>query len=454
MFVRLLGTGSADGWPNPFCSCNSCAAAAQAGHVRGQTSALVDDRLLLDCGADAPRAAVRAGSSLAEVTHVLLTHAHPDHCDPAFLLYRSWVAGSAGELTVLGPPPVIDACRGWLAPDSPVRLLPLQPGEQVDCAGYLVGAVPATHLAPGEALLYDVTGPTGARLLYATDTGPLGVEALHVVAGAAYDLVLLEETFGDGPPTGGHLDLASFAATLQDLRRVGAVGEGTDVVAVHLSHANPAGAELGERLAACGARVVDDGTVLSVPRIESGDRPSSPTRTLVLGGARSGKSRHAEAALRGLPDVVYVATATAMSSDPEWQRRVAEHRARRPAGWRTVETTALEPLLGEPGGPLLIDCLTLWLTAVMDACDAWTDTGWEQGAEAAVENRIDALAQAWRTTPRTVVAVSNEVGSGVVPDTVSGRRFRDALGRLNAAVADGSDRVLLCVAGRTLELDR
>ena len=90
----------------------------------------------------------------------------------------------------------------------------------------------------------------------------------------------------------------------------------------------------------------------------------------------------------------------------------------------------------------------------MDACDAWTDTGWEQGAEAAVEDRIDALAQAWRTTPRTVVAVSNEVGSGVVPDTVSGRRFRDALGRLNAAVADGSDRVLLCVAGRTLELER
>jgi adenosylcobinamide kinase/adenosylcobinamide-phosphate guanylyltransferase len=454
MRVALLGTGSADGWPNPFCSCGSCAAAARAGHLRAQTSALVDGPLLLDCGADTPRAAVRAGCSLAGVTHVLLTHAHPDHCDPAFLLYRSWAADAGGGLTVLGPPPVIETCRGWLAPDSPVRLQALAPGERVDCAGYAVRAVPATHLAPGEALLYDVTDPDGARLLYATDTGPLGAEALRAVADAAYDLVLLEETFGDSPAVGGHLDLVSFAATLRELRRVGAVGPSTDVVAVHLSHSNPPLPQLNERLAACGARAVDDATVLPVPST-AGSQPASPAaRTLVLGGARSGKSQHAEAALQHQPDVVYVATATPMPADPEWQRRVAEHRARRPASWRTVETSTLEPLLAEPGAPLLIDCLTLWLTTVMDSCEAWADDGWERGAETAVYDRIDALAQAWRATPRTVVAVSNEVGSGVVPDTDSGRRFRDALGRLNTAVADGSDRVLLCVAGRALELDR
>ena len=460
MEVVVLGTGSADGWPNPFCSCGSCTAARDARQVRAQTSVLVDGRLLLDCGSDTPRSAARAGCSLAGLTHVLLTHLHPDHCDPAFLLYRSWVAQT--ELSVLGPPPAIAACREWLAADSPVRLRSLYPGDRVDCGGYAVRAVPATHLGAGEALIYDVTGPDGARLLYATDTGLLGPAALSAVRDAAYDVVLLEETLGSSPAPEDHLNLASFARTVADLRRLGAVHDDTDLVAVHLSHANPPAPVLRERLAACGARVVDDATVLVVGAPGPDARPAAAgppeqaiaARTLVLGGARSGKSRAAEAALGGRSDVVYVATAKPMPEDREWQRRVEAHRASRPACWRTVETTGLEQLLAEPGPPLLIDCLTLWLTAVMDGCDAWDDTSWERGAERAVRERIDALAACWRDTSRTVVAVSNEVGSGVVPDSVSGRRFRDALGRLNAAVADGSERVLLCVAGRALELEK
>ncbi|MDP9435327.1 MAG: adenosylcobinamide kinase, partial [Actinomycetota bacterium] len=79
MRLRLLGTGSSDGWPNPWCTCASCAAAAAAGVLRGSTSALLDDRLLLDVGPDAPRAAARAGVGLAGVQAVLVGHAHPDH---------------------------------------------------------------------------------------------------------------------------------------------------------------------------------------------------------------------------------------------------------------------------------------------------------------------------------------------------------------------------------------
>jgi adenosylcobinamide kinase/adenosylcobinamide-phosphate guanylyltransferase len=123
---------------------------------------------------------------------------------------------------------------------------------------------------------------------------------------------------------------------------------------------------------------------------------------------------------------------------------VALHRARRPASWRTVETLDLPAVLGRPGPPVLIDCLTTWLAGVMDECGVWTG---RDGADERLATAIDDLVAAWAGTRRRVVAVSNEVGSGVVPDTVSGRRFRDELGVLNARVAAGSQRVWLLTAG-------
>jgi adenosylcobinamide kinase / adenosylcobinamide-phosphate guanylyltransferase len=104
------------------------------------------------------------------------------------------------------------------------------------------------------------------------------------------------------------------------------------------------------------------------------------------------------------------------------------------------------------GGPLLVDCLTLWLTRVMDRHDAWDDDAWATRAEKAVATEIDELVAAWRSTTRRVVAVSNEVGQGVVPATASGRRFRDLMGRLNARVAAESEDVRWCVAGRVSAL--
>jgi adenosylcobinamide kinase / adenosylcobinamide-phosphate guanylyltransferase len=453
MRVTLLGTGSADGWPNPFCGCPSCETARTAGEVRAQTSALVDGALLLDCGPETPRQAERCGVSLRGLAAVLVTHAHPDHFDPAFLLYRDWVRN--GPLQVLGPRQVVDACGQWLAPGSPVTLTPLAHGDQVDVAGYRVRALDAVHKAPGGALLYDVTGPHGDRLLYATDTGPLGVGQVAGVRGAgdrpAYSVVLLEETFGDLATHGtDHLDLCTFPGVLADLRAAGAVDEHTDVVAVHLSHHNPPTPRLQRRLAAFGARAVPDGATLG----ESGSPrpPLAPRRTLVTGGARSGKSREAESALLADPEVVYVATGVGRADDPAWQRRVAQHRERRPPGWKTVETLDLVPLLVEPGPPLLVDCLTLWLAGVLERLDAWSEDADGHRVEKAATEEIDALVRAWRQTPRRVVAVTNEVGSGVVPGTVSGGRFRDLLGRLNATVAAECEQVLLCVAGRVVAL--
>jgi uroporphyrin-III C-methyltransferase/precorrin-2 dehydrogenase/sirohydrochlorin ferrochelatase len=169
-------------------------------------------------------------------------------------------------------------------------------------------------------------------------------------------------------------------------------------------------------------------------------------RVLVLGGARSGKSAAAEGMLAGDGPVDYVATGTPPGSgDTEWDARVAEHQRRRPPHWRTMETLALAEVLATADqAPVLVDCLTTWLARVMDDCGAWDDA---DGTAWALAERTEQVLQAWRSTRRQVIAVSNEIGSGVVPDTASGRRFRDELGRLNARIAAASDEVWLCTAG-------
>ncbi len=167
------------------------------------------------------------------------------------------------------------------------------------------------------------------------------------------------------------------------------------------------------------------------------------SRILVLGGARSGKSTHAEASLAGQSDVTYVAT-SGRRDDAEWDARVAAHRARRPATWTTRETLDVAGVLAESGGPVLVDCLTLWLTGAMDAAGAWdARDGWAEALAAETE----ALLAALRDTTRHVVLVSNEVGQGVVPATASGRLFRDEMGVLNARVAGVCDEVWFVTAG-------
>lgn len=165
----------------------------------------------------------------------------------------------------------------------------------------------------------------------------------------------------------------------------------------------------------------------------------------MLGGARSGKSSYAEQLLAGERVVDYVACGTPPGpDDPEWAERVALHRVRRPASWRTVETLDLPDVLGRSGPPVLVDCLTTWLAGVMDECGVWAEA---PGADDRLAAAVDDLLSAWTATRRRVVAVSNEVGSGIVPATSSGRRFRDELGVLNARVAASSQRVWLLTAG-------
>ncbi|KRF11404.1 hypothetical protein ASG90_16770 [Nocardioides sp. Soil797] len=469
MSIRVLGTGAADGWPNPFCRCASCSSARSAGRVRAQTCAVVDT-FLLDFGPETARTAERCEVSLASIRHVLLTHDHPDHTAPAFLLYRSWVTSPDDPLDVVGPASVIASARQWLAPETNVRFHVVAAGDTLELSGGVVRVLGAQHTEG--AVLYDVSAPSG-RVLYATDTGPLPDATVAAASEAAYDVVLMEETFGDLLTHGtDHLDLPAFAEQVRRLREVGAITDDTDLVAVHLSHHNPPTPELARRLAAYGARIVDDGSPVgrvsvdhdwgtSVPpgdskvpqsREDPDPRHQPGGRTLVIGGARSGKSTEAERLLAAAADVTYVATSYPRSEDPEWVERVRLHQQQRPQHWSTIESLDLVGLLQSEGGPLLIDCLTLWLTRVMDEHDGWDDEAWAGGGAEKVAAAVDALASAWRTTTRRVVAVTNEVGQGLVPDRASLRRFRDEMGRLNSRIAAETEDVRWCVAGRVTAL--
>lgn len=168
-----------------------------------------------------------------------------------------------------------------------------------------------------------------------------------------------------------------------------------------------------------------------------------PTRSLVLGGARSGKSRHAESLLAGHPHVRYVATGYPPAGDPDWAERVRRHQQRRPVTWSTVETLDVAALLAVPDPPLLIDCMGLWLTRVIDSSGDWDapDLGGD------IQQLVDDTVAAWSAATGTVVAVSSEVGMGVVPATRAGQMFRDALGDVNRRLARACDSVWLVVAG-------
>ncbi|MBA2889436.1 bifunctional adenosylcobinamide kinase/adenosylcobinamide-phosphate guanylyltransferase [Nonomuraea soli] len=239
------------------------------------------------------------------------------------------------------------------------------------------------------------------------------------------------------PPDVVLLDVATLPERLAELRRAGLDGS-VHVVAVGLDHRVRSLDELERRLALWGARAVPDGFVLDT-RAPSAARPM-PRRTLVLGGSRSGKSAEAELRLAAEPYVTYVATGPSGDDDPEWAARVAAHRERRPAHWRTVESTDLAEVIAGAETPLLIDGIGTWVSTVQ-----WLDPG-------GFESRCDDLVEAWRQAPAPVVAVSDEVGMGVVPATTSGRRFRDALGRVNQRLAAESEEVCLVVAGRVTRL--
>jgi adenosylcobinamide kinase / adenosylcobinamide-phosphate guanylyltransferase len=167
---------------------------------------------------------------------------------------------------------------------------------------------------------------------------------------------------------------------------------------------------------------------------------SEANLTFVLGGARSGKSRFAERLMTAMPPPwIYVATAEPL--DDEMAERIAAHRSRRGASWQTVEAPRdlAAVLAASTNKPLLVDCLTLWLSNLLLA-------------EADIEAEIARLEGALAAATAPTVLVANEVGYGIVPDYPLGRRFRDLQGLLNQRIAALADRVVMVVAGLPLAI--
>jgi adenosylcobinamide kinase / adenosylcobinamide-phosphate guanylyltransferase len=388
MRVLVEGSGGAAGWPQPGCRCVSCLTQEC---TRVRSTIVIDGLMRLTAGG--------GGGGDAG-------------------------GGDAGGGDAGGG----DAGRGG-------------------AAGYLVRQVADTR-HQGEPGGWDVTGPDGGRLLYPARPGAVPVPS---EGAAAYDIAFL--------------DLLGEPAQLGLLRARGLITSGTVTAVAFADHRVSSEGELRRRCAFWRAELPGDGD--AVTTVRSAEKRSDvsrrmPWRVLVLGGARSGKSEQAEMRLAGEPDVTYVATGptgptgagrsaepAGAPGDPEWTARVAAHRARRPAWWRTAETTDLAGVLAGARGALLIDGIGTWLAAVMDECGAWDGSA---DSAARLAARIAGLAGAWRQTTAYVVAVSDETGLGVVPGTPAGRLFRDELGRLNQVLAAESEEAELVVAGRIVPL--
>ncbi len=452
MKVQLLGTGSADAVPNPFCTCHTCTAERLAGRQRANTCALIDDAVLCDWGPTATAQAVRFGVDFARIGHVLITHGHPDHFAPQFLMWRGWIP-DLQPLHVWGPKDVIDAARHWVGPDDPVELHAVGAGDTwtLDAVSgdgpWQVQAVAAAHdIGNGDthaehALLYVITDADGQRLMYATDTGPLPADTVRSLP--PLDILLMEETFGThADHNTGHLDLDTFDKTVHAMRTCGVVHNRTRIIAIHLSHHNPPTPELAKRLAAIGAQVVDDGAVLD----------ARSRHHLVLGGTRSGKSVFAEALLQDAPLVTYLATGYPPDDhDAEWAARVERHRGRRPAHWQVIETIDLAGSISRAKTPVLLDCINLWLTRIIDNADGWSDP---QRARTATDDAVRALLQALDASEQSVTLVSNEVSTSLIPRNDAARLFQELLGEVNTRIAAHCDDVTMVIAGQPMAVKR
>lgn len=172
---------------------------------------------------------------------------------------------------------------------------------------------------------------------------------------------------------------------------------------------------------------------------------ATKTVTLVLGGARSGKSRYAQQLASQFQRVTFIATGR--PGDAEMRKKIARHRRERPRAWTTVEAPVELPEAirseSQKADVILIDCLTVYAANVLGA---------RSGPKRSAEKDAEAVCDAIRASRASLVVVSNEVGNGVVPAYQSGRAYRDALGEMNQKIAQIADRVVLMVAGLPLTL--
>lgn len=176
------------------------------------------------------------------------------------------------------------------------------------------------------------------------------------------------------------------------------------------------------------------------------------TKVLVTGGVRCGKSLYAENMVADARAVTYITPGYAANPkvDPEWAARVYTHQKRRPRHWQTIETIEIADAIRAAESPVMVDCLGTWLSRTIDTWAVWDQPFelWRHRFDDAVLDLLDA----WHASDQTLIAVTNEVGWGLVSEYPSGRLFADLMGRLNYRMGGACDDVVLMVSGRALHL--
>lgn len=286
MELTFLGTAAAEGYPAPWCRCANCQGARVRGgrDLRGRSSLLVNDDLLIDLGPDLVSGALRAARALDGVRHILVTHSHSDHLYLPNLEireqgYRATELPTADLYSDASVLRHIRAAYSRGTDDQRLVLHEIGPGDRFRCGPYEVQAIPAVHgdhlMRP---LLYAITDGSTATF-YGTDTGPLPDAAWRMMRGWRFDAMILDETMGFGPATRTHMAASSFEECVARFRSEGLLSPRARVFAHHFSHHNnPNHAELEAYFGPRGVAVAYDGlrvslggvTALSPPDVRDG----------------------------------------------------------------------------------------------------------------------------------------------------------------------------------------
>ncbi len=284
MQVTFLGTAASEGYPDAFCGCANCERARARGgpSLRKRSTLLINDDLLIDLGPDVMAAALMHNVSLARLRYCLQTHEHADHLDPSHFLSRSPSSGvqDAPRLAFYGSQGALDLICAGVGKHEAVEELrttgtsaalnlsvrAVAPFETFAVGPYRVTSVRANHDPRIEAMLY-VIEREGRTLFYGTDTGPLSEETWDALRAGEFrfNVVVLDHTFGVGPPRNGHCNREQFLEQVARMRELDLLADGARIFAHHLAHhSNPAHDELAAIAADGGYEIPYDGLMITV----------------------------------------------------------------------------------------------------------------------------------------------------------------------------------------------
>ncbi len=283
MELLFLGTGAATAMPLPFCGCPVCTAARKLGgkDLRNRSSLLVDGQMLIDLGPDAVSAAGKFGADFSKIRYLLQTHAHSDHFDPGHLITRhpDYAGFCVTPLSIVASSKTLTAMNRKLRDEEPsadlfavdfqkalgLSLTSLKHGQSVTLGEYEITALDSGHDPSQEALIFRISKGNSA-FLYGTDLLELSPSAWNILKEEPLDLAILDQTYGEGCNSGGHLDAEQVAKIANRMRREGILKSGGQIYATHLSHEGNETHQTAEALASAkGYHIAFDGLLLRIP---------------------------------------------------------------------------------------------------------------------------------------------------------------------------------------------